>query len=82
MTGGHRRILVVEDDPKTAGEILEPLSISGYQVDLATSGSEALVRGLPKRPSLLEKKLTERFRLFTEYVGDYRSTGLELLSRI
>jgi len=46
MTGGHRRILVVEDDPETAGQIVESLSISGYQVDLATSGNEALIRGV------------------------------------
>jgi two-component system, OmpR family, response regulator len=42
MTGGHRRILVVEDDPETAGQLVEQLSTSGYQVDLAGSGSEAL----------------------------------------
>ena len=42
MTGGHRRILVVEDDPETAGQLVEQLSTSGYQVDLANSGSEAL----------------------------------------
>jgi two-component system OmpR family response regulator len=42
MTGGHRRILVVEDDPETAGQLVEQLSTSGYHVDLANSGSEAL----------------------------------------
>jgi two-component system, OmpR family, response regulator len=42
MTGGHRRILVVEDDPETAGQLTEQLASSGYLVDLATSGSEAL----------------------------------------
>lgn len=45
MTGGHRRILVVEDDPETAGQLAEQLSTSGYQVDLATNGNEALRRG-------------------------------------
>ena len=44
MTGGHRRILVVEDDPETAGQLVESLKTSGYQVDLATSGNEALSR--------------------------------------
>src|SRR5258708_26490367 len=44
MTGGHRRILVVEDDPETAGQVVESLTTSGYQVDLATSGNEALSR--------------------------------------
>jgi two-component system OmpR family response regulator len=46
MTGGHRRILVVEDDPETAGQLVESLTISGYQVDLAASGTEALSRGV------------------------------------
>jgi two-component system, OmpR family, response regulator len=45
MTGGHRRILVVEDDPETAGQIVEQLTTSGYEVDLATNGTEALSRG-------------------------------------
>ncbi len=38
MTGGHRRILVVEDDPETAGQLVEELTISGYDVDLAATG--------------------------------------------
>jgi two-component system OmpR family response regulator len=42
---GHRRILVVEDDPETAGQLVEQLTTSGYRVDLAASGSEALSRG-------------------------------------
>ena len=44
MTGGHRRILVVEDDPETAGQLTEQLASSGYLVDLATTGGEALSR--------------------------------------
>ena len=46
MTGGLRRILVVEDDPETAGQLVEQLTTSGYQVDLAASGNEALSRGV------------------------------------
>jgi two-component system, OmpR family, response regulator len=42
--GSHRRILVVEDDPETAGQLVEQLTTSGYQVDLAASGNEALSR--------------------------------------
>jgi two-component system, OmpR family, response regulator len=42
MTGGHRRILVVEDDPETAGQLAEKLTSSGYEVDLAATGREAL----------------------------------------
>jgi two-component system OmpR family response regulator len=45
MTGGHRRILVIEDDAETADQLVESLKTSGYQVDLATSGNEALSRG-------------------------------------
>jgi two-component system OmpR family response regulator len=45
MAGGHRRILVVEDDPETAGQLLDSLSTSGYEVDLASNGSEALGLG-------------------------------------
>ena len=45
MMGSHRRILVVEDDPETAGQLLEQLTSSGYQVDLASTGDEALSRG-------------------------------------
>jgi two-component system, OmpR family, response regulator len=45
MTGGHRRILVVEDDPETAGQLVEQLTTSGYQVDLAANGNEALSHG-------------------------------------
>jgi two-component system, OmpR family, response regulator len=42
----HRRILVVEDDPETAGQVVDALTTSGYRVDLAASGTEALSRGL------------------------------------
>ncbi len=45
MTGGHRRILVVEDDPETAGQLVDLLTTSGYEVDLAATGNEALSRG-------------------------------------
>jgi two-component system, OmpR family, response regulator len=45
MTGGHRRILVVEDDSETAGQLAEQLTNSGYEVDLAGSGREAVSRG-------------------------------------
>ena len=45
MTGVHHRILVVEDDPETAGQLVEQLTASGYQVDLAASGNDALRQG-------------------------------------
>ena len=46
MAGGHRRILVVEDDPETANQVVDSLTSSGYQVDLAGNGNEALSLGL------------------------------------
>src|SRR5258708_18206656 len=42
MTGGHRRILVVEDDPETAGQVVESLTTGGYHVELGTTGYQAL----------------------------------------
>jgi two-component system, OmpR family, response regulator len=45
MTEGHRRILVVEDDSEAAGQLMEELTTSGYQVDLAANGNEALRLG-------------------------------------
>lgn len=45
MTEGHRRILVVEDDSEAAGQLMEELSSSGYQVDLAACGNDALRLG-------------------------------------
>jgi len=42
----HRRILVVEDDPDTADQIVDSLTSCGYRVDLAASGIEALTCGV------------------------------------
>ena len=46
MAGGRRRILVIEDDPETAEQLVDSLATSGYQVDLAVDGDEGLSRGL------------------------------------
>ena len=45
MPGGRRRILVVEDEAEPAGQIVESLATSGYRVDLAVNGNDALSRG-------------------------------------
>ena len=45
MTRDRRHILVVEDDPETAGQLVDQLTASGYRVDLAGTGNEALKRG-------------------------------------
>ena len=45
MTSGHRRILVVEDDPETGNQLVQSLTTNGYQADLAANGSEAISRG-------------------------------------
>jgi len=45
MAGGRRRILVIEDDPETAEQLVDSLSTHGYQVDLAINGREGLDRG-------------------------------------
>jgi two-component system, OmpR family, response regulator len=41
----RRRILVVEDDPVTAGQLVDSLTANGYQVDLAANGNDAMSRG-------------------------------------
>jgi two-component system, OmpR family, response regulator len=45
MVGGRRRILVIEDDSETAEQLVDFLSTSGYQVDLASDGNDGLSRG-------------------------------------
>jgi two-component system, OmpR family, response regulator len=45
VTGARHRILVIEDDPETAGQLADFLSTRGYQVDLATNGSDGLRLG-------------------------------------
>jgi two-component system OmpR family response regulator len=45
MASARRRILVVEDDPETAGQLVEWLATNGYEVDLAVNGNDALNRG-------------------------------------
>src|SRR6516165_10110879 len=42
---GRCRILVVEDDRVTAAQLVDLLTASGYDVDLATDGDEGLSRG-------------------------------------
>jgi two-component system, OmpR family, response regulator len=40
MAGRRRRILVIEDDPETAEQLVDSLATSGYQVDLAVDGND------------------------------------------
>src|ERR1700716_2067895 len=44
MAVGRLRILFVEDDRETAEQLVEFLSTSGYQVDLARDGNDGLSR--------------------------------------
>jgi two-component system, OmpR family, response regulator len=44
MAPSRRRILVIEDDPETAGQLRDSLATHGYEVDLAVNGSDALNR--------------------------------------
>jgi two-component system, OmpR family, response regulator len=45
MTGTRRRILIIEDDPETARQLVDFLGIRGYQVDLALNGNDGLRLG-------------------------------------
>jgi two-component system, OmpR family, response regulator len=42
MTGARRRILVIEDDPETAEQLVDFLETRGYAADLAVDGNEGL----------------------------------------
>ena len=44
MTGARRRILVIEDDPETAQQLVDFLETRGYAADLAADGSDGLRR--------------------------------------
>src|SRR6266849_5811545 len=45
MAEGRRRILVIEDDPETAEQLVDSLATNGYEVDLAVDGNNGLRRG-------------------------------------
>ena len=45
MTEARRRILVVEDDPETATQLVDFLSTRGYEVDLARNGNDGFRLG-------------------------------------
>ena len=42
MTGARRRILVIEDDPETAEQLVDFLETRGYDTDLAVDGNKGL----------------------------------------
>ena len=46
MTRSARRVLVVEDDAETAEQLVDCLRMSGYEVNLAVDGEQALHFGL------------------------------------
>src|SRR6516225_189853 len=45
MTGARRRILVVADDPETAGQLVDSLTANDYLLDVAASGNDGLSLG-------------------------------------
>jgi len=46
VEGRARRVLVIEDDAETAGQLVDCLRMSGYSVDLAADGEAGLTRAL------------------------------------
>jgi two-component system OmpR family response regulator len=44
MHGGRQRILVIEDDPEMAEQLVDSLTTNGYLVDLAADGDDGLRR--------------------------------------
>jgi two-component system, OmpR family, response regulator len=46
MVGAARRVLVIEDDTETAGQLVDCLTASGYDVDVAADGDAGLSHAL------------------------------------
>lgn len=53
MSGVPKRILVVDDDPDIRDNLAESLRASGYQVELAANGVEAIQAILRSRPDAM-----------------------------
>ena len=53
MTGGGARILVVDDEPQILRAVRTNLSRHGYQVDVASTGRQALDLHARRRPDLV-----------------------------
>jgi two-component system, OmpR family, response regulator len=53
MTETTRLVLVVEDDPETAGQVADCLHAGGYQVDRAADGAEGSQRALASNYSVM-----------------------------
>jgi two-component system, OmpR family, response regulator len=53
MTGARRRILVIEDDPETARQLVEFLGTRGYHADLALNGDDGLRLGLSEEYAVM-----------------------------
>ena len=45
MKGDAHRVLVLEDDPDTAEQLVDCLQTSGYTIDLASDGDKGLALG-------------------------------------
>jgi two-component system, OmpR family, response regulator len=64
MAGGWRRILVIEDDRETTGQIVEALVTSSYAVDLTADGEDGLNRA--RSPEYAVMRLIACFRASME----------------
>lgn len=53
MGEGSRRILIIEDDPEMAGQLVDSLATSGYQVDLAVDGDDGLSLGCSREYAVM-----------------------------
>ncbi|MEV4319635.1 response regulator transcription factor [Actinocrispum sp. NPDC049592] len=53
MAEGHRRILVVEDEPAIAESVAARLRAEGYEVDIAADGPSAVRQAVETAPDLI-----------------------------
>ena len=69
------RVLVVEDEVKTARAVRRGLEHEGYAVDMASEGEDAL-RGLRHRPGAARRWSVNEFDLVLPAAVDIREVGM------
>jgi two-component system OmpR family response regulator len=53
VTNGAARVLVVDDEPSIQMAVRDELQFEGFEVDVASSGPEALARARASSPDVL-----------------------------
>ncbi len=81
---GHRRILVVEDNPDAAATLRDFLELSGHEVALASSGADGVAAARAFHPEVVLCDLglpgMDGFQVATELRRDPRTSSAKLIA--